>query len=79
MANKSVKRTSQNSKLPPLKYEVIDSYTNGDNKYELRELNTGRAIYLYSNRTKELDSISERPKPRKNGKRWQNESKQQNY
>lgn len=53
MANKSVKRTSQNSALPPLKYEVIDSYTNGDNKYELRELNSGVAIYLYSNRTKD--------------------------
>lgn len=53
MANKSVKRTSQNSALPPLRYEVIDSYTNGDNKYELRELNSGVAIYLYSNRTKD--------------------------
>lgn len=53
MANKSVKRTSQNSALPPLRYEVIDSYTNGDNKYELRELNSGKAIYLYSNRTKD--------------------------
>jgi len=53
MANKSVKRTSQNSALPPLRYEVIDSYTNGDNKYELRELNSGIAIYLYSSRTKD--------------------------
>ena len=52
MANKSVKRTSQNSALPPLKYEVIDSFTNGNNKYELRELNSGKAIYLYSNRTR---------------------------
>ena len=49
----NTKRTAQNSKLPPLKYEVIDSYTNGDNKYELRELNSGIAIYLYSNRTKD--------------------------
>ena len=53
MAVKPVKRTSQNSALPPLKYELLDSYTNGDNKYELRELNSGVAIYLYSNRTKD--------------------------
>jgi len=45
----NIKRTAQNSKLPPLKYELLDSYTNGDNKYELREL----VIYLYSNRTKD--------------------------
>ena len=48
-----VKNTAQNSKPPPLRYEVIDSYTNGNNKYELRELNSGIAIYLYSNRTKD--------------------------
>ena len=52
MAVKPVKRNAQNSKPPPLKYEVVDQYTNGDNKYELRELNSGRAIYLYSNRTR---------------------------
>jgi hypothetical protein len=49
----NIKRTAQNSKLPPLKYELLDSYTNGDNKYELRELNSGIVIYLYSNRTKD--------------------------
>lgn len=53
MAVKTVKRTSQNSKLPPLKYEVIDRYTYGNNKYELRQLTRGLAIYLYSNRTKD--------------------------
>jgi len=53
MAVKPVKRTAQNSKPPPLKYEVIDQYTNGDNKYELRKLTKGLAIYLYSSRTKD--------------------------
>ena len=54
MAEKRVKRTAQNSKPPPLQYEVIDSFTNGDNKYELRELKKrGKAIFLYSNRTKD--------------------------
>lgn len=47
------KRTAQNSTPPPLKYELLDSFTNGDNKYELRELSSGPAIYLYSNRTKD--------------------------
>lgn len=47
------KITAKNSALPPLKYNVIDSYSFGDNKYELRELRTGVGIYLYSNRTRQ--------------------------
>ena len=48
-----VVRTAQNSKPPPLQYETIDSYTQGDTKYELRKTNRGIASYVDSSRTKD--------------------------
>lgn len=51
-ATKKIKRTAANSKPPPLKYELLDSHTIGDQLYERRVVNNQEVIYTYSNRFK---------------------------
>lgn len=53
MAVKTVKRTAQNSKLPPLKYDLIDKTEVGNNKYERRNVFGVDCIYVYSNNLKQ--------------------------
>lgn len=53
MAVKKVKRTSQNSKLPPLKYDLIDECSKGNNKYERRNVFGVDCIYVYSDNLKQ--------------------------
>lgn len=53
MAVKKVKRTSQNSKLPPLKYDLIDECSIGNIKYERRNVFGVDCIYVYSDNLKQ--------------------------
>ena len=58
MAVKTVKRTAQNSKLPPLKYDLIDKTEVGNNKYERRNVFGVDCIYVYSDNLKQWSSYA---------------------